>query len=68
MSTLPPQSNLTDTDAAPAPYAEADAPVDLASPVDDVERTNRLAAAIVVALALALLFCVALILIAYRNR
>ncbi len=68
MSTLPPQSNLSDADAAPAAQVEVDAVADPEPAVDDMEGTDRLPAAIVIALALALLLCVALILIAYRGR
>ncbi len=68
MSTLPPQSNLSDPDVAPAPQVEVDAVADPEPAVDDMEGTDRLPAAIVIALALALLLCVALILIAYRGR
>ncbi len=68
MSTLPPQSNLTDVDPPPATHVEIDAVADPEPAVDDIEGTDRLPAAIVVALALALLLCVALVLVAYRGR
>lgn len=68
MSTLPPQSNPTESDAVSTAHTETDAVVPSEPALDDLEETTQLSAAIIVALALALLLCVALVLIAYRGR
>ena len=71
MSSVPSQSNSADADEVPAAHVamdEGDAVLPPKPSLDDPEATNRLSATIIVAVVLALLLCVALVLIAYQGR